>query len=134
MDDLEKRQGKNMTKWQWGQLHRTQYPHNPFSEVDALRPFFHREIPNGGNDYTVNVAPVSYAKAYLQFHVPSYRHVVDMSDLENSVFMHTTGQSGNPFSSHYDDLIERHQAVEYLPMTFGRSNVSASVLILQPSQ
>ena len=132
LDDLAQRQGKNMARWQWGRLHRTQYPHNPFSQVSALKRFFHRQIANGGNDYTVNVAPVSCEEPYLQYDVPSYRQVVDMSDLGNSVFMHTTGQSGNLLSPHYDDLIERHQAVEYLPMTFGRDQVSGNVLTLRP--
>lgn len=56
-----------------------------------------------------------------------------MSDWQNSRFMHTTGQSGNFLSRHYDNLIERHQAVEYLPMPFGRENVSGTVLVLQPN-
>jgi penicillin amidase len=132
LDDLTERQGKNMAKWRWQRLHRTQYPHNPFSQVGALKPLFHRQTGNGGNGYTINVAPVDYERPYMQFHVPSYRHVVDLADMGNSLFMHTTGQSGNPLSGHYDDLIERHQAVEYLPMTFGRESVSGDVLILEP--
>lgn len=132
LEDLTERLGDNMSDWQWGSLHRTQYPHNPFSEVQMLKPFFHREIENGGDGYTVNVAPVRSSQAYLQYHVPSYREVIDMSDLNNSVFMHTTGQSGNFLSQHYDDLIERHQAVEYLPMSFGREAVTGDTLILQP--
>ena len=132
LDDLQARRGRNRARWQWGRLHRTQYPHTPFSQVGALRRFFHRQIANGGDGYTVNVAPVRYTEPYLQYHVPSYRQIVDLSDLGNSVFMHTTGQSGNPFSAHYDDLIERHQAVEYLPMVAGRERVTGDVLILRP--
>ncbi len=132
LDDLEERLGDDMAAWQWGNVHLTQYPHNPFSRVAALKFFFHREIPNGGDTYTVNVAPVRFSEPYLQYHVPSYRHIVDLSDWDNSLFMHTTGQSGNFLSPHYDDLIERHQAVEYLPMTFNRGNVKGEILILQP--
>jgi penicillin amidase len=100
--------------------------------VDPLKRFFHREIANGGDTYTVNVAPIRFSEAYLQYHVPSYRHILDLSNWNNSHFMHTTGQSGNLLSRHYDDLIERHQAVEYLPMTFGRENLSGDILVLQP--
>ncbi len=132
LDDLTQRLGDDMSDWQWGNLHRTQYPHNPFSEVDMLKFFFHREIENGGDSYTVNVAPIRGSDAYLQYHVPSYREIIDMSDFGNSLFMHTTGQSGNFLSTHYDDLIERHQAVEYLPMSFGREAVTGNTLILQP--
>lgn len=132
LDDLETRLGDDMTKWQWGDIHFTYYPHNPFTEVSPLNRIFDRKIANGGDTYTVNVAPVRFEPRYEQRWVPSYRHLVDLSDLNASQFMHTTGQSGNLLSPHYDDLIERHQAVEYLPMTWGRENVSGDVLVLQP--
>ena len=124
--------GRNVDKWKWGELHETIYAHNPFSEVAALRMLFQREIANGGGSYTVNVGPYKFSDPYKQIYVPSYRQIVDLSDWSNSLFMHTTGQSGNVFSKHYDDLIERHQAVEYLPMSFGRANISGDVLILKP--
>jgi len=132
LDDLEERMGSKMDKWRWGDIHITQYPHNPFSEVPALKPIFHRSIENGGDGYTVNVAPVRQSDLYDQYHVPSQRHIIDMSDLNNSLFMHTTGQSGNVLSSHYDDFIERHRDVEYIPMTWGRENVEGGVLGLEP--
>ncbi len=34
--------------------------------------------------------------------------------------------------AHYDDLLERLQAVEYLSMAFGRENVTRDALTLQP--
>ena len=124
--------GRNVDKWKWGELHETIYSHNPFSEVAALRMLFQREIGNGGGSYTVNVGPYKFSDPYKQIYVPSYRQIVDLNDWSNSLFMHTTGQSGNVFSKHYDDLIERHQAVEYLPMSFGRANIKGDVLVLKP--
>jgi penicillin amidase len=132
LDDLTERMGENMEKWRWGDVHRTQYPHNPFSEVPLLKPIFHRSIENGGDGYTVDVAPARQTDLYNQYHVPSQRHIIDMSDLNNSLFIHTTGQSGNVLSKHYDDFIERHRNVEYLPMTWGRENVDGDVLTLEP--
>ncbi|HHJ07321.1 MAG TPA: penicillin acylase family protein, partial [Anaerolineae bacterium] len=85
--------------------------------------------------YTVDVAPPRYSNTenpYYQFHVSSYRQLIDLSALNNSRFIHTTGQSGNVLSPHYDDFIKRHQAVEYLPMSFGRDHVDGDVLIMQP--
>ena len=96
-----------------------------------MRTVFHREISNGGGSYTVNVGPYKFSEPYSQIYVPSYRQIVDLSDWTKSVFMHTTGQSGNVFSNHYDDLIERHLAMEYLPMTFGRADVRGDVLVLK---
>ncbi len=121
----------NVDGWVWGDIHKTIYSHNPFSEVLPLRTVFHREISSGGGSYTVNVGPYKFSEPYSQIYVPSYRQIVDLSDWTKSVFMHTTGQSGNVFSNHYDDLIERHQAMEYLPMTFGRADVRGDVLVLK---
>ncbi len=132
LDMLSGRFGGAMERWRWQALHRTQYPHRPFSDVGYLRWIFHRSIANGGDAYTVNVAPVRYSDLYHQYHVPSYRHIVDLQDFQRSLFMTTTGQSGNLLSPHYDDLIERHRDVEYIPMTFGRDAATGAVLTLQP--
>jgi penicillin amidase len=132
LDDLAARLGDDLATWQWGKVHVTQYPHRPFSEVASLKGIFHRSIANGGNSYTVNVAPVRLSDLYNQYHVPSYRHIVDLANLPDSLFMTTTGQSGNVLGRHYDDFITRHRDVAYLPMTFGRENVMGDVLILQP--
>lgn len=132
LDDISERLGDNMQQWQWGKLHITQYPHRPFSEVSALKWLFHRTIANGGNRYTVDVAPANLNNPYVQTHVPSYRQIIDMSDLRNSRFIQTTGQSGNLLSPHYDDFIEPHRDVKYIPMTFGRDQVNGDALTLQP--
>jgi len=124
--------GSNMNRWAWGDIHQTQYPHRPFSDVPYLKPIFHRSIANGGDAYTVNVAPARLTDPFNQYHVPSYRHVVDLADMVRSIYMTTTGQSGNVMSRHYDDFIERHRDVEFLPMRFGRDASSGSVLTLNP--
>ncbi|MCB0130152.1 MAG: penicillin acylase family protein, partial [Caldilineaceae bacterium] len=132
LDDISGRLGDKMDAWEWGKLHITQYPHTPFSQVAALKPFFHRSIANGGDRYTVNVAPVNFESIYDQTHVPSFRSIIDLSDFNASRVIHTTGQSGNPLSRHYDDLIERHRDVAYLPMTWGREHVTGQLLRLEP--
>lgn len=132
LDDLSKRMGEDINRWRWDRIHITQYPHNPFSEVSYLKWIFHRAIPNGGDRYTVNVAPVKLSEPYVQTHTPGYRHIIDLSNMVNSRFMITTGQSGNVLSRHYDDLIRRHRDVEYLPMLFGKENVRGETLWLLP--
>jgi penicillin amidase len=132
LEDVGARLGNNMARWQWGRLHKTQYAHTPFSQVALLRPFFHRSIENGGDAYTVNVATLDMANVYDQDLAPSYRQIVDLGDWSSSFYIQTTGQSGNPLSPHYDDLITPHRDMEYLPMTFGREAVEGDVLRLEP--
>jgi penicillin amidase len=128
---LERAHGRGHERLALGELHITQYPHNPFSQVSYLKGLFHRTIANGGDRYTVNVAPVRLAEPYIQTHAPGYRHIIDLADLNNSRFVITTGQSGNVLSTHYDDLIRPHRDVEYVPMRFGRENVQGDVLRLE---
>ena len=117
--------------WRWDKAHVVIFPHNPFDNVDLLRPIFSRSIPNGGDAFTVNVGPISRSEPYFQRHVPSYRQLIDLADLNNSRFMHTTGQSGNLLSSQYDNWIERWQRVEYVPIPFD-SEVAGDTLTLTP--
>jgi penicillin amidase len=132
LDDMSGRAGDNMDQWRWGEIHKTQYPHQPFSEVAYLKPLFHRTIGNGGDRFTVNVAPVNLHTPYDQTHVPGYRHIVDLADMQNSRFVQTTGQSGIVLSGHYDDLIRMHRDVQYIPMAFGRSQVRGNTFTLDP--
>ena len=40
-------------------------------------------------------------------HGAAYRGVYDLADLDQSLFMITPGQSGNPFSTHARDFVAR---------------------------
>jgi len=44
------------------------------------------------------------------------RMIVDLSDLNNSLTVHTTGQSGHAFHPHYIDLADLWRTVQYYPM------------------
>jgi penicillin G amidase len=136
--DMSAYQGTDkFTAWRWDKVHHAQFPHNPFDNVGPLRPIFSRSIPNGGDDFTVNVAPIQFNSQYFQRHVPSYRQIVDLSDLDASRFNHTVGQSGYVLSGDYSNLLERWQRVEYLPMRFTQAAIdgaAAGRLTLEPAE
>ncbi|MCJ9429167.1 penicillin acylase family protein [Kordiimonas marina] len=104
--DLSARHGKDWKKWTWESEHILHQAHRPFSNVPSLRPWFELSAPVSGDVYTINVAGVSETPATLNQSTfgPSYRGLFDLSDLDKSLFVQPTGQSGNPLSSHYDDL------------------------------
>lgn len=120
----EAQRSDDIKAWRWDRTHHAQFPHNPFDNDPQLKPTFSRSIPNGGDKFTVNVAS-SFRRwdDYDQYHVAAYRQIVDFSDLSNSRFSNAPGQSGDPYSRHYDDLLERWQRAEYLPMRFGRKTL-----------
>jgi len=57
---------------------------------------------------------------------PSYRFTIDMSDLDGARIIITTGQSGNPFDTHYGDLIDRWAIGDTVPLPFSAGNVAAT--------
>jgi penicillin amidase len=55
--------------------------------------------------------------------LPSEREIVDLSNLDNSLALHTTGQSGHAFHPHYDDMAPMWANVEYYPMWWEQESV-----------
>ncbi len=114
--DLTGRFGPNPAAWRWERLHRARFPHGVFDAVSALRPFFSLETGQGGDASTVNVGAYRRDGTYVMSDGPSYRQIVDLADASRSVFVHTTGQSGNVFARRYRDLLPLWRRGEYLPM------------------
>ena len=53
---------------------------------------------------------------YAASHGAGYKAVYDLAEPERSVFVQTTGQSGNPFSRHYRSLATTWADGGYIPM------------------
>ena len=51
---------------------------------------------------------------YVDTHGPGFRAIYDLSDLEQSVFLTALGQSAHVLSPHYDDLMPRWRAFDWL--------------------
>ncbi len=67
---------------------------------------------------------------------PSMRAIYDMSSLDASRIITTTGQSDAPFSSHHTDFIAKWLAGETVPLPFSPQAVasaSTATLVLQPA-
>jgi penicillin amidase len=58
-------------------------------------------------------------------HAASYRAIYDFADLDGSLYMHSTGQSGNPFSPFYRSFVERWASVEYIEIATKRDRIAA---------
>jgi penicillin amidase len=126
--------GDTPSQWIWGQLHTMTFMHNPVrqSGIGPLEMLFNRgPIPARGSGYTVDAASFDYTEPFAMNFGVSYRQIIDL----NSLFIHTTGQSGHPLHKHYADMMAPWQAVEYHPMHFDKASVEANkeaVLILTP--
>ena len=61
--------------------------------------------------------------------------MIDFEDLEQSVFIQSTGQSGNRLSPFYANFFDRWRAVEFVPMQMRREAIesgSSKTLRLTP--
>jgi penicillin amidase len=67
--------------------------------------------------------------------VTSMRAIYDLGNLNNSLHIHTTGQSGQPLHKHFSDMVLLWRDVKYAPMYFDRAaldKVKEGVLVLVP--
>ncbi|MFT2720762.1 penicillin acylase family protein [Deinococcus sp. A31D244] len=132
LTDLEGRLGPDMKTWTYGRLHTVASNHRAFGNVKALAWLFNHSAPTPGGTNTVNVARPEHG-TFRQTHGPSYRQVVDLANPNDSVFIGSLGQDGNPLGAHAADQQPRWIAGEYLPMSTDQADWGrVNTLTLKP--
>ena len=129
---------KNHESQAWGQIRPLTLVHPVAAEQKLFAPIFNRgPFPWGGDANTVSQAaaltedPTSNPMA-----IASLRMVVDVGNWEESRFILPGGQSGNPLSPHYDDMIPLWQRGEGVPITWSPERVASvarDTLVLMPT-
>lgn len=138
LDYLGNKFGDVPHAWTWGRLHGATFVHQPLGEsgIAALEMIFNRgPVTIGGSGYTINAASFDPEDPFATVDGVSQRLIVDLSDLDESLSTHTTGQSGLPFNKHYDDMISLWQRVDYHPLLWTTEMVERNregLLILEP--
>ena len=120
--------GADSTRWRWGTLHQASFPH-PVSKAFDLSP-----VSRAGD---ANTVVASGGAGDRQTAGASYREIIDLADWDRSVATNTPGQSGQPGSPHYGDLLALWGADRYFPLLYSRKAVEAAtrhVLVLKPSR
>jgi penicillin amidase len=130
IEELRKAYGDEMTRWQWGRAHIAYFPNAVFERVPLLRDWLRVTIPTPGGYDTVNRGPSlirDEAHPYEQRFGAGLRIITDLAAPAESRMMITPGQSGNPLSAHYADLLSRSRAFEWLVP--GRSSAGATLTL-----
>jgi penicillin amidase len=109
-------------EWSWGRLHTTTFRH----PLAALGPAYAKAFDLGpvarpGDAHTPNAA--SHNAKFEHTSGATYRHVLDLADWDRGLATSAPGQSGQPGSPHYDDLLHLWQKGEYFPLAFSRARV-----------
>ena len=129
--------GPDIDTWTWGRIHTLEHQH-PIGQVAALRSFFNvGPFPIEGTREVINNMAFTYSSdsSFKVHSGPSTRRVIDFSDIENSLSILPTGQSGNPFSKHYEDQAEMYNKGTYRKMMLNKEEItstSKSLLIFSP--
>ncbi len=114
--------GAGSPHWRWGTLHTVIFRH-PLANTPQRRAVFNvGPFERGGDGFTPNATP---GAGYRQRSGASYRHILDLSDWDRSVFTSAPGQSGQPESAFYADLAELWSERRYAPLAFSRRAVEA---------
>jgi len=126
--------GPDPKNWNWGRLHQVSFNH-PLDVGDAMAKLFDRgPAARPGDGTTVNATSFPRG-SFHQVAGASYREIFDLSDWDNAVGINVSGQSGQPGSVHYDDLLPLWLQGKYFPMCYSKravDRVTADVLALNP--
>lgn len=125
---LETRFGTDRTRWLWGEIHTATFRH-PFAPRYDLPP-----VARGGDANTLNATG---GRDFRQTTGASFRLIVDLADFDRSLAINVPGQSGDPRSPHYANLLPLWAEDGYFPLVYSRKRVeeeTAGVLWLEPAR
>jgi penicillin amidase len=105
LEALRRSQGDDESEWRWGRIHRSEFPHPLVAAFDIPA------VERNGGAGTVNATGAVY------------RLVTDFSDLDRSLAIIAPGQSGQPESPHYDDLLAPWVRGEMFELPYTREAV-----------
>jgi penicillin amidase len=118
VDRLVSSQGSDPNAWRWGRLHGRAFPHPVLPEFDLPT----TERPGGAGTVAADGA--------------TYREILDVSDWDRSLATNTPGQSGQPASLYYGNLLPLWADNRYFPLLFSKAAVDKGTthrLTLKPA-
>ncbi|HZD58626.1 MAG TPA: penicillin acylase family protein [Anaerolineales bacterium] len=136
VNELDGSLGNDPGKWQWGDLHTLTLQNQVMTNFPLVQKLFDRGPfrTSGGSDI-VNATGWNSSQSYEVQSLPSMRMIVDLGGLNNSLSMHTTGQSGHAYHPHYIDMADPWRTIQYHPMLWEQNQVQTAAeghLILSP--
>jgi penicillin G amidase len=131
---LRRDYGADMAQWQWWRAHVAVFANPVLSRVPILRDWLKIAIPTPGAYDTINRGPSTIrddAAPFEQRFGAGLRMITDLASPQDARMIATPGQSGDPLSPHYADLLRRWRDFDWLMP--GRS-ATVSTLVLAPGK
>jgi len=137
--ELSQAYGSDPARWRWGDAHKAVHRAQPFGSFPVIGKYFNREVEMDGGAFTLLRADFAMrgAQPYAAIHGAGFRGIYDLAAPDRSLYVISTGQSGNLFSPHYDDLLAlwAHGGYITIPTEHGAVEAaSVARLTLQPAR
>lgn len=116
-DSLERRYGSIGKSWEWGNVKHTQIPH-----MAKIPGFGSKVLLTGGGKMTIN--------ALNESNGPSWRMVVELGKIPKGHGVFPGGQSGNPGSPFYDNMIDTWASGKLYDLFFMQAADDSSAKII----
>ena len=127
--NLQQFYGKDPAGWPaWGKVHTVTFQNQSLGQsgVAPLEALFNRgPFQTSGGESLVNATGWKVFDSFQVDWLPSMRMIVDLGNLDNSLTVHTTGESGHAFAAHYVDLAPLWATGKYYPMLWDLQQVQA---------
>ncbi|HWQ84054.1 MAG TPA: penicillin acylase family protein [Anaerolineales bacterium] len=138
IDELEGILGKDPQDWKWGRLHTVLFENASLGEsgIAPIEALFNRgPFETSGGSSIVNATGWKANKGYEVTSLPSMRMLIDLGNLDNSLTIMTTGESGHAYHPNYIDMADDWRMIQYRAMLWSRAQVEDNApnqLHLQP--
>jgi penicillin amidase len=137
MTELRSAYGADPARWRWGDAHKAVHSDQVFGSFPVIGRFFNREVEMSGGPFTLLRGDHSMrsSRPFAAIHGAGYRAIYDLGAPDQSLYIISTGQSGNLFSPHYDDLMGIWARGGTITIPTERSaveGVTVNRLVLQP--
>jgi len=128
--DLERRYGSDRARWTWGIAHYAYGESRPLGLLPLIGSYFNVEVPSPGGSYTLNRGKTEFVEEqpFANRFASSYRAIYALADLDRSLYIQSTGQSGNPFSPFYRNFADRWAKGKYIHISTNRKRIDSIAL------
>jgi len=120
-EELTVQMGSDPTQWTWGKLHVVRL--SPRTRRTTGRERLARSWASCRRAMSTHPTLPARAIHGSKFPAPATARIIDLSNWDRSWVINTPGQSGQPGSPHYSDLMPVWDAGRYFPLLYSRKAV-----------
>ncbi|RLA31032.1 MAG: penicillin acylase family protein [Gammaproteobacteria bacterium] len=116
--------GDDPENWRWGDLHKIHFEHPllQLADADLAAQMTYPAYPRGGSGNTTNNTGFSPNDLLVRAGA-SYRQVIDVGNWDAARMTNAPGQSGDPRSPFYDNLLRGWAEEESFPLLYDREKI-----------